>query len=583
MSGISGGEGMDNPAMVLDEKTTPNNSNDHINSHQRGSNNHATNNAAVSTTKARPVRMDDMDRDIGPGRCQKFTSACSSFVQPLEADNHPLPDNPNKLDHLKRAFFCPPFGRLGAFLLVAGMFLLWWGVLISITKEKALPGGVVFPMMVLFLCCWCGGYIANLVRLPPLFGMLIMGGILGNVPGIDVGRQIDPAWSSTARNIALTVILTRAGLGLDPVALRKLSFVVMRLAFVPSIVEATVDAVAAHLILGFPWSWAFMLAFVLSVVSPAVVVPSMLSLSDRGFGLDKGIPTLIVAAVSLDAVLAITGFGVCLGITFTSGDLVWTLFKGPLEAIVGIVFGVVGGVILWYMPQRSSKNLTLFRSVMLFGGGLISIFGSKYIKWSGAGPLACLGIAFVAGLRWRKEMPPGKKTPVEEVMGVLWMVFQPLLFGLIGSKVDLSKLEPQAVGLGLAVLFLGLACRLVMAFVVVLRSELNTKERIFVPLAWFPKATVQAAIGGIALDTAIELAAGDRAIELGREVLTLAVLAIVMTAPIGSLLILLIGPRLLHQRQLSITVQPDDEMEKRDSKANSHVNQAVSVDDEGNV
>ena len=92
------------------------------------------------------------------------------YTSPLEVDNHPLPTNPTRVDHLKRAFLCPPFGRVGAFLLVATMFLLWWGVLISITKEKALPGGVVFPMMVLFLGCWCGGYLIALVNLPPLFG-----------------------------------------------------------------------------------------------------------------------------------------------------------------------------------------------------------------------------------------------------------------------------------------------------------------------------------------------------------------------------------------------------------------------------
>ncbi|XP_076458397.1 sodium/hydrogen exchanger 9B2-like [Babylonia areolata] len=526
--------------------------------------------------------MEIVDRDIGPSRCQKLRNQFARLTFPLEAENHPLPDNPTRADRLKRAFFCPPFGRVGAFLLVASMFLLWWGVLISVTKDKALPGGVVFPMLMLFSACWCGGYLINLVHLPPLFGMLIMGGILGNVPGIDVGRDIDPDWSSTARNMALTVILTRAGLGLDPVALRKLSLVVLRLAFCPSLLEALVDGLAARLILGFPWSWSFMMAFVLSVVSPAVVVPSMLGLSDRGYGLDKGIPTLIVAAVSLDAVLAITGFGVCLGITFTSGDLVWTLFKGPLEAVVGIAFGCVGGVFLWYIPQRSSKNLTLFRSVMLFGGGLVSIFGSKYIKWSGAGPLACLAIAFVAGLRWRKEVPQGKKTPVEEVMGVLWMVFQPLLFGLIGAKVDLSKLEPTTVGYGVAVLFLGLLFRLIMAFVVVLRSDLNRKERFFVPITWLPKATVQAAIGGIALDTAIELGAGAKAVELGREVLTLAVLAIVITAPIGSLLIALIGPRLLHRTEpgQNTSVQTVEALERQEEKPGGNVNHAVTTDEE---
>lgn len=100
----------------------------------------------------------------------RFLNCCLRLTGPLEAENHPLPPDPRCFDHFQRAFFCPPFGRVGAVLLVLVAFFLWWGVLIAVTKDKALPGGVVFPMIVLFACCWCGGYAANLVRLPPLFG-----------------------------------------------------------------------------------------------------------------------------------------------------------------------------------------------------------------------------------------------------------------------------------------------------------------------------------------------------------------------------------------------------------------------------
>ncbi|KAI8793850.1 mitochondrial sodium/hydrogen exchanger 9B2, partial [Biomphalaria glabrata] len=148
--------------------------------------------------------------------------------------------------------------------------------------------------------------------------------------------------------IALTVILTRAGLGLDPKALRRLSFVVLRLAFLPCLTETIIDGIASHLILGFPWQWAFMLGFVIAAVSPAVVVPSLISIGERRFGIDKGIPTLVIAAASLDDILAITGFGVLLGITFSTGDIAWTLSKGPLEVVLGTVYGIIGGIILWF-------------------------------------------------------------------------------------------------------------------------------------------------------------------------------------------------------------------------------------------
>ncbi|KAL8579405.1 hypothetical protein ACOMHN_026770 [Nucella lapillus] len=492
------------------------------------------NNNIENSPEADPLRpaKPDNQKEARPKRCPGLRRFWQKVSAPLLAENHPIPPNPSKLDHLKRAFFCPPFGRVGAFFLVVGMFFVWWGVLISVTKGKALPGGVVFPMFVFFLGCWCGGYLIALINLPPLFGMLLMGMVLGNVPGLDVGRQIDPAWSSTARNTALTVILLKAGLGLDPVALYKNALVVLRLAFCPSLVEAAVNSVAAHFVLGFSWPWAVLLAFVLSVVSPAVVVPSMLALSDEGYGLNKGIPTLVIAAVSMDAVLAITGFGVMLGIVFSTSDIAWAIVKGPVEIVVGTVGGCAAGVLLWYIPQKSSPHPVLFRTTLLFGAGLVSIFGSKYMGWSGCGPLACLAVAFVAALGWRHEYPKGQKTPMEQAIGVLWLLLQPLLFGLIGAKVDFSRLEPHTVGLGAAVLFSGMAFRLGVAFLTVLRSELNTKERLFIPLTWIPKATVQAAIGGIALDTAIELNAGPQAIDLGSKVLTIAVLAILITDPV---------------------------------------------------
>ncbi|GFN81860.1 mitochondrial sodium/hydrogen exchanger 9b2-like, partial [Plakobranchus ocellatus] len=497
-------------------------------------------------------------------RCSPLSDFLYKASEPFLASSHPLQEDASLLRKIGQWFLCPPSGKVAAVLVAVLIFVVWWASLIAITKDEALPGGSMYPMLILFIGAWCGGYIIKPTTLPPLLGMLIVGCMLANVPGIDVANDINPAWSSTARSIALTVILTRAGLGLDPVALKRLSLLVLRLAFLPSLAEVVVDGVAAKLILGFSWTWAFLLAFVLSVVSPAVVVPSMLGLSERGYGINKGIPTLVIAACSLDAVLAITGFGVMLGVCFSQGDLAWILCKGPLEALVGIAFGSVFGVILWYFPQKSSKNLALFRSVLLIGGGLLTIFGSKAINWSGSGPLGCLSLAFVAAYRWKDEYRgTGKKNPVEDVTGVLWMVFQPLLFGLIGSAVDISSLDADTVGLGIGVLFMGLAMRMCVAGLVALRSDLNMKERLFLPLAWFPKATVQAAIGAIAYDTAVDKGEEDL-IPHGKKVLTIAFLAILITAPIGSAIIALVGPRLLHR---TVESEPSNSKQGKDNPA----------------
>lgn len=501
--------------------------------------------------------------DYEEGGCfKRFDPVFRCFQRaskPFLKSSHPLPENASPLRKFGQHFLFPLSGKVAAVIVSLLIFAVWWASLIAITKEEARPGGSLYPMIIVFIGSWIGGYVIKPTTLPPLLGMLIVGCMLTNVPGIDVAKDIAPAWSSTTRSLALTVILIKAGLGLDPVALKRLSLMVLRLAFLPSLAEVAVDGVAAKLILDLSWTWSFLLAFVLSVVSPAVVVPSMLGLSERGYGLNKGVPTLVVASVSLDAVLAITGFGVMLSVCFSEGDIAWIICKGPLEILAGIAFGSACGVILWYFPQKSSKNLSLFRSVLLVGGGLLAIFGSSAIDWAGAGPLGCLSLAFVAAYKWKDEYRgTGKKMPEEEVTAVLWMVFQPLLFGLIGSAVELSSLDAHTVGKGIGVLLMGLAIRMCVASVVGLRSELNLKERLFLPLAWIPKATVQAAIGAVAYDTAVERGETDL-IPNGKKVLTIAFLAILITAPIGSVIIAMVGPRLLHR-----SVDQDQEQDLSD-------------------
>ena len=145
------------------------------------------------------------------------------------------------------------------------------------------------------------------------------------------------------RQIALAVILIRAGLGLDLPTLIKRKGLVLRLAVCPTVVEATCVGLIAHFVLDFPWAWSFLLGFVVAPVSPAVVVPRLLALREQGYGVEKGIPTIIIASASLDNIVAISLFGVCLGFAMAEGSLVMTIFQGPLEILMGLVAGVLWG------------------------------------------------------------------------------------------------------------------------------------------------------------------------------------------------------------------------------------------------
>ncbi|XP_061565826.1 sodium/hydrogen exchanger 9B2 isoform X2 [Cololabis saira] len=443
---------------------------------------------------------------------------------------------------------CPrPQGLFSLLITKACLLALLFGVVWSITGRECLPGGNLFGIVIVFTCSVLGGKLVGLIQLPrlppfpPLLGMLLAGLLLRNVPYVTDAIVINTHWSAALRNIALSIILTRAGLGLDPTALRRLKAVCVRLAIGPCVVEACIIAVVSHFLLKLPWVWGFILGFVLAAVSPAVVVPSMLLLQREGYGVEKGIPTLLMAAGSFDDVLAITGFSTFLGIAFSTGSTWMNVLKGLLEVVGGIVAGLVLGLFLCFFPSNDQEDLVLRRSLMLLGLSIFSVFFSHVVGFAGAGGLSTLVLSFLAGLGWKSH-----KAPVAAMVGRSWDVFQPLLFGLIGAEITIATLNASTVGLGVACISAGLVVRLLVTFLLVHFGGFNLKEKLFIAVAWLPKATVQAAIGSKALDMARDKE-DPTLIKYGLDVLTLAVLAILITAPIGALGIGLAGPRLLAQ------------------------------------
>uniref|UniRef100_A0A3Q3LPT7 Sodium/hydrogen exchanger 9B2-like n=1 Tax=Mastacembelus armatus TaxID=205130 RepID=A0A3Q3LPT7_9TELE len=474
---------------------------------------------------------------------------------------------------ISRMSRCPrPQGLFNLLVTKVCLFALLFGVVWSITGAECLPGGNLFGIVILFICSVLGGKLMGMIQLPtlppfpPLLGMLLAGLVLRNVPYITDAVFIDTHWSAALRNIALSIILTRAGLGLDPSALRRLKAVCVRVAIGPCMMEACVIAVVSHFLLGLPWVWGFVLGFVLAAVSPAVVVPSMLLLQREGLGVEKGIPTLLMAAGSFDDILAITGFSTCLGIAFSTGSTWMNILKGLLEVVGGVIAGLVLGLFLCCFPSKDQEDLVLRRTLMLLGLSVFSIFFSHVIGFAGAGGLCTLVLAFLAALGWETN-----KAPVAALVGRSWDVFQPLLFGLIGAEITITALSPSTVGLGLACISIGLVIRLLVTFLLVHFGGFNLKEKLFIAVAWLPKATVQAAIGSKALDMARE--EGDEAlIKFGLDVLTLAVLAILTTAPIGALGIGLAGPRLLAQQ-----VKDESEAETTTQSSNGTVQEKYHV------
>ncbi|XP_073988269.1 sodium/hydrogen exchanger 9B2-like isoform X1 [Rhodnius prolixus] len=435
------------------------------------------------------------------------------------------------------------------------ILVLLWALLYTLLKVEVTPGGDLFKLIVLILVAYCAGKVVALAKLPPLLGMLIAGIILRTIGFFKIsGVYLDIVIK--LREIALTVILIKAGLGLDAPALLKLSLVVLRLALFPCLAEAVAAAVLSHYLFDYPYLWGLLLGFMLSAVSPAVVVPTLLSLKERGYGENKGISTLVIAASSLDDIVAISIFGVFLGMIFSTGDLTHQLLQGPLEMVIGLSFGITWGLIASFIPHRDDKYVVAKRSVMIGAGGLCAVLGSELIHYSGAGPLACIVASFIACLSWKLQGWSNTHNPVSDVFAKIWLILQPMLFGLIGAEIDLTRLQFDTVGLGLIVIIGALVVRVATCCLVILGGNLNWKEIIFVNLAWLPKATVQAALGPEALDLVRQQENPDENDKVrGAQLLTLAVISILLTAPIGSIGISISGPTLLSNEP----VQPAKE------------------------
>ncbi|XP_053209765.1 sodium/hydrogen exchanger 9B2-like [Panonychus citri] len=427
-----------------------------------------------------------------------------------------------------------------------GLFGFFWLTCYGIAPESSSPwNGLVFGFLAIFLTAYIAGQLCSLVRVPPLVGMLIAGICLSNLTSI----TLDPLVSSFARNLALAVILLRAGVSLDPLALRKLSLVCLRLAFTPCIVEALILAVGTYLLLHLPFLWCMVLGFVCVATSPAVIVPSMISIQDEGYGTDKGIPTLIMGGSSVDDVMAITGFEIFLSLVTSSSSSILSTLAGPAEAIGGLILGTGLGLLFWILPPSISnpddiENKSFYGRIRFFFlllTGISFIFTTKVLGCESMGPLGTLSMAFVAALRWRSE---GYIDDITINLRDIWFFAEIFLFSLIGYEVKFSSLQSNTVLWSLVCLFIGMISRTIVSFGVVLGAGLTIKERFFIAMAWLPKGTVQAAIGSIPLELA-RAKQDETQIQYGLTILTFAVLSIIISAPLGAYLISFFGPKLL--------------------------------------
>ncbi|MGB9837782.1 cation:proton antiporter [Methanothermobacter sp.] len=391
---------------------------------------------------------------------------------------------------------------------------------------------VAFSVAVIILLGLLFSRVFNRIGIPGILGMLVLGILIGP-HGLNLISKSIMDVSPDLRVIALIIILLRAGFGINLESLRKVGMTAVKMSFIPDVVEGFAVMFAAHYILGLSLIEAGILGFVIAAVSPAVIVPQMLSFIERRMGTAKGIPTIILTGASVDDVVSITLFSAFLGMY--QGQQVNFLVEVlgvPISILTGMVAGLALGLALVYLFRKFEIRSTEKTLIILGAAILLKNAGdilSAYV------PIAALVGVMVTGLVILERMPEtGLK--LSEKFNKVWIFAEILLFVLVGAAVDV-KLIFQVGLLGLAVILLGLAARSMGVLLALRGSNLNLRERVFCIAAYIPKATVQAAVG------AIPLAAG---VEAGQTILAMAVLAILFTAPIGSVAVRITGERFLE-------------------------------------
>lgn len=376
------------------------------------------------------------------------------------------------------------------------------------------------------------GWICQKIKLPSLLGMLITGIVLGPY-GLNLLDDSILGISAELRKIALIIILTRAGLGLDLSGLKKIGRPAVLMCFVPASFELIGMILLAPKLMGLTVLEAATMGAVLAAVSPAVVVPRMVKLMDEGYGVNEGIPQLILAGASVDDVYVIVLFSTFVGMMQGKGASILKFVNIPISILFGIAIGLLLGVLLSYFFKKAHIRDTSKVLVILSISFLLAVIEDELttpITFSSLIAIMFIGI----GLQKKREVV-AKRLSVK--YGKLWVAAEVFLFVLVGATVNIEYLGKVGVK-ALIVIIGALVFRMLGVFLCLLGTSLNRKERIFTMMAYTPKATVQAAIGGIPL--ALGFTCGDM-------VLTVAVLAIVLTAPLGAFAIDLSYKKLLNR------------------------------------
>ena len=367
-----------------------------------------------------------------------------------------------------------------------------------------------------------GGFLFEKIKLPKLVWYIILGILIG--PSLfNIVDDTLLSISSHLRQIALVIILTRSGLSLDIKSLKKIGRPAILMCFLPACFEIVGITIFGPMLLGISYFEALLLGSVLAAVSPAVVVPRMIRLMEEGYGKQHCVPELVMAGASCDDIFVIVLFYSFKNLVATSTFDAWSVGQIPISIVSGVILGIgVGFLMVLAIRYMKLNRIAHVVSMLGLSFGMLALENALKPYFSVSSLLAIIVMAFVAGIFKKEEAKELQKS-----YNGLWQGFEILLFALVGVAVDVRYAFSKEGAIIVGLVFIALVFRSLGVLCSVIATNFTWKEKLYIVLSYLPKATVQASIGAIAL---------SEGLACGTLVLTAAVVAILITAPLGAIL-----------------------------------------------
>lgn len=386
--------------------------------------------------------------------------------------------------------------------------------------------GFIFSLGLIILPGFIIGWFLSKIKIPGLAGMILFGIVVGPYVLNLISEQMLNL-SDQLRQMALVIILTRSGLNLDVKKLLKIGHSAILMCFLPATFEIISVTLVGHYLLNISFIQSAMLGAVLAAVSPAVVSPRMINLINKSIGTSKQIPQVILAGASFDDIYVIVLFYCFLNIATSNNFSALSLLKIPTSLITGIVIGIVFGFFVGKL-FKFLVSQTIFKVILIFGLNvlflyfeyLISSVNLSFFSYNALISVLVFNITiFIINRERVKE--------ISDTFNNLWIVFEIILFVLVGAKLQIKTLNLNALQM-LLTIFIGLIFRAIAVYLCFIKTNLNFKEKMFCVLSFMPKATVQASIGAVAQSNGVDP---------NGIILSTSILSILLTAPIFAFLI----------------------------------------------